>query len=173
MKKLNDPIFNDQSESVIFEDISDKVLSQEVIDDCSLVFVYGTLKKGYGNHRLLRAAKYLGVGYSVDKYFLAGRGIPFAIPEKLSRKENKVFPIQGEIYDISSYKDTILQNLDWLEGEGVLYHRRCRKFQLRTENSEVISTVSAFIYEYENSGEWHEPCKIIDEHYVWVGSSRS
>ncbi|WP_457623862.1 gamma-glutamylcyclotransferase, partial [Persephonella sp.] len=34
----------------------------------SLIFVYGTLRKGFGNHRLLENAEFLGIGRTKEKY---------------------------------------------------------------------------------------------------------
>ena len=40
------------------------------------VFVYGTLKRGHGNHRELEGATFLGEAQTVDRYALHVQGLP-------------------------------------------------------------------------------------------------
>ena len=73
------------------------------------LFVYGTLKKGHGNHRVLGDAEYIGDaelwGY---RMFTLG-GFP-----GISPSEGKSFSVViGEVYKI---EDRHLPNLDGLEG---------------------------------------------------------
>ena len=42
-----------------------------------LVFVYGTLRKGHGNHKLIEGGRFMGSGLTVKKYAMYSRGIPF------------------------------------------------------------------------------------------------
>lgn len=84
-------------------------------DPLSRVFVYGTLKRGHGNHRLLEAgrAHYLGrdlvKGCSMHDLgafpavALNGRGV-----------------VQGEVYEVSA---ETLDRLDRLEGTPGFYQR--------------------------------------------------
>lgn len=83
------------------------------------IFVYGTLKEGYGNHRLLTRSKKLG-NYTVpsDSLCLVDLG-PFpAVVHK------EVFgistPITGEVYEVD---DETFQSVDWLEGYPSFYNR--------------------------------------------------
>jgi gamma-glutamylaminecyclotransferase len=88
-----------------------------------LVFVYGTLKKGFGNHRLLTEATYLGKAVTLRPMRMAGYGVPFVWPSKAGRS------VQGEVYDIG---DTLndqqardcLRRLDRLESNGHVYDRK-------------------------------------------------
>lgn len=78
------------------------------------VAVYGTLKSGYGNHDLLRDAKFIQNDWiGVDA--VGGHSYPMA---KINPK-SKIF-LAAEVYEIN---DGILKMLDMLEGEGVLYKR--------------------------------------------------
>lgn len=78
----------------------------------SIIFVYGTLKTGYGNHRLLLDSNYMGEGKIIgyDLYDLGSfPGIIGGTGEVL-----------GEIYEIDQYT---LKKVDMLEAEGFLYSR--------------------------------------------------
>lgn len=85
------------------------------------IFVYGTLKRGYGNNRLLKNSKYLG-SYRVEGLQLwahpqnKGWGIPHAIPGPGR--------ITGELYEID-YET--LMRLDRLEGHPYFYKRQLIK----------------------------------------------
>lgn len=84
------------------------------------VFVYGTLKRGYGNNILLREARH-HENYIVKGYKLYNSGFPVAAPAEDSS-------VSGEIYDIGD-PDTdikakaILNSLDRLESNGYMYDR--------------------------------------------------
>ena len=88
-----------------------------------LIFVYGTLKQGYGNNTLLRRATYIRTGV-LEGYMAYQCGFPVAMPDACSS-------LSGEFYDIGSNED-ILYNLDRLEGEGTMYIRET----IKTEDSE-------------------------------------
>ena len=78
------------------------------------VFVYGSLKKGFGNHPLLDGAEFLGNGVikGFDMYSLGA--FPAIVPSEKGI-------IHGELYDVSP---DIFQNLDWLEGYPDFYDRK-------------------------------------------------
>lgn len=83
------------------------------------VFVYGTLKQGYGNHRLLEreGVVFWDEAKTYDKFDMINSGFPVLIPSEHG------LPVKGEVYDIGDNED-ILRSLDALEGEGVMYDRR-------------------------------------------------
>ena len=68
--------------------------------------MYGTLRKGFSNHRLLRNSKFVGKGRTKEKYKMTADSIPF-----VSEKE-KISHIVGEVYEVD--KET-LRKLDRLE----------------------------------------------------------
>jgi gamma-glutamylcyclotransferase (GGCT)/AIG2-like uncharacterized protein YtfP len=72
-----------------------------------LVFVYGTLMKGFDNHAMMKGAKYLGLAQTVNKYLMTEDNYPF-VNENVH--EHKIF---GELYNVST---SILETLDLLEG---------------------------------------------------------
>lgn len=82
------------------------------------VFVYGTLKQGHGNHRLLRGSKYLGRSMIEGRYKMLSLG---GFPGLVQSGELPNNRISGEVYQID--EDT-LQSLDWLEGHPKFYERK-------------------------------------------------
>lgn len=83
-----------------------------------LVFVYGTLKEGYSNNRLLEGCKKLGGGFTIDRFSMVDSGFPVVVDDRVDKH-----PVTGEVWDIGSDMD-ILESLDQLEAEGFMYDRR-------------------------------------------------
>jgi gamma-glutamylaminecyclotransferase len=81
-----------------------------------LVFVYGSLKRGFGNHRLLANSEFVGTGLTEPRYRLINLG-PY--PAMIESTDDPL-SITGELYRID---EQTLADLDRLEGEGVLYRR--------------------------------------------------
>jgi len=79
-----------------------------------LVFVYGTLKKGHGNHRLLTNAKFIKTAETMPKYTMFDTGgFPAVIPVGNTS-------IKGEIYEVTQDE---ARSLDSLEGYPSMYDR--------------------------------------------------
>jgi gamma-glutamylcyclotransferase (GGCT)/AIG2-like uncharacterized protein YtfP len=102
------------------------------------VFVYGTLKKGYGNHRLLVDSTFIGNAVTKQRYHLTASGIPFV---------NKTIPtsnIVGEVYEVT---DKQLDRLDSLEGYDPNRHEESwykrEKIEVNLESGE---TMESYIY---------------------------
>lgn len=76
-------------------------------ENITKIAVYGTLRKGFGNHRLLQNSKFVGAGLTKEKYKMTASGIPFVNPNK------KVSNIRVEVYDVT---DSQLPYVDALEG---------------------------------------------------------
>lgn len=91
-----------------------------------LVFVYGTLKFGYGNWRwCLSNEEYLGPAVTADRFVMGNVGFPYIFPEdKVSGlvEEDMLKPVLGDLFKVS-HEDTMTK-LDRLEGEGYHYHRK-------------------------------------------------
>ena len=83
--------------------------------DETLVFVYGTLRRGGANHALVAHARFLGPATTVDRYALFVDGIPFLAPAPA------VHRVRGELFAVDA--DT-LAALDRLEGHPRWYERR-------------------------------------------------
>ena len=85
------------------------------------VFVYGTLKRGHGNHALLETSRFLGEAATLKTYWMITTGVfPIvldAVPEGFAAP----LAIAGEIYHVD---DATLQELDRLEREGRSYDRK-------------------------------------------------
>jgi gamma-glutamylcyclotransferase (GGCT)/AIG2-like uncharacterized protein YtfP len=79
------------------------------------VAVYGTLKKGFNNHRLLSEAKFIGEGLTIPTYGMYLSGFPV-----LMEGHGQQGRVKCELYEINS---RILQNLDALESNGRMYNR--------------------------------------------------
>lgn len=95
-----------------------------------LVFVYGTLKRGYGNNRLLVNSAFVREGTIRGKQlFQAG------FPVMTEGLPNDV--VHGEIWDISGEnQDATLRALDRLESEGFMYDREV----VTTEDGAKVNT---------------------------------
>jgi gamma-glutamylcyclotransferase (GGCT)/AIG2-like uncharacterized protein YtfP len=86
------------------------------------LFVYGTLKRGYGNnHRLLQNAHFQGEAISVGNYKLLNTGVP------LLNDDEHGAPVRGELYQVN---DVELMRCDQLEGHPHDYERKERDFTL-------------------------------------------
>jgi gamma-glutamylcyclotransferase (GGCT)/AIG2-like uncharacterized protein YtfP len=79
------------------------------------VFVYGTLKKGHGNHRLLRNSEFLGRAVVHGQWQMADLGAFPAVVDAAS-----VGPVFGEVYLIDA---EVFASLDLLEGYPTFYTR--------------------------------------------------
>lgn len=86
------------------------------------VFVYGTLKRGYGNHRVLGSAKFVGEGKTVSgAYKMLDGGFPMVLSGGL-------FHVKGELFEVSD--EQTMRNLDRLEGVPTLYTREETEVEL-------------------------------------------
>jgi gamma-glutamylcyclotransferase (GGCT)/AIG2-like uncharacterized protein YtfP len=100
------------------------------------VFVYGTLKRGFPNHSLLKGCESIGDAATVPTYKMIENGFPVIMPDPAGK------PLAGEIYIVDG--DT-LARLDQLEREGTSYDRKLIDVSLRLAGGERLPT-RAFIY---------------------------
>jgi gamma-glutamylaminecyclotransferase len=119
-------------------------------------FVYGTLKRGYGNNVILRSSKFLGEAVSRDRYMLLHSGFPMAVRDSEGR------PVKGELFEVSDSR--VVESLDALEGNGHFYTRHLRSF-IDAEGAEV----EAWIYEIPRSEMRYSRtlCPVVDGNYEW------
>lgn len=99
-------------------------LSTEVVTkDLPYVFVYGTLKRGRGNNRLLSTSTYIGETSTKEKFALGNVGFPYAFPESIvpDKYSKLLFPVRGEVWKIEDHSSA--DSLDHLEGYPVHYDR--------------------------------------------------
>jgi len=90
------------------------------------VFVYGTLKRGFWNHRLLgdqygprAGVEFLGPADTLDDFRM--RCVGFPLIQLANPKPSLTGQVQGEVYRVHPL---ILRSLDRLEGEGTMYRRQ-------------------------------------------------
>lgn len=89
------------------------------------VFVYGTLKRGYGNWgwALRDRATYIGKAVTKNATFdMLHAGFPVLM-------EGGKCAAAGEVFEVNK---EILADLDRLEGEGIMYHRKVIPVVLET-----------------------------------------
>ncbi len=125
----------------------------------NLFFVYGTLKKGYGNNNLLGKSYYLGKGLTSSKYTVYNSGFPLA---KYNEEGNSLL---GEVYRVEEQE--VVRQLDQLEGNGSFYTRVVRPVVILDFFEEEVS---AWIYEIERGSDYGASyCKINPEFnaYEW------
>lgn len=102
------------------------------------IFVYGTLLRGFGNHRLLASAKFVGEAMTKPQYTMINLG---AFPAILN---DGTTALRGEVYDVNA---ETLARLDQLEGNGYFYNRQ--PIELKTK----LGKVQAYFLLREISGE--------------------
>lgn len=107
-----------------------------------IVFVYGTLKVGYGNHYLigenpLSVAR--GEAVSDDANFaMTNIGFPYLITVQTGG-----FLAKGELYQVD---DSCLARLDRLEGVPHHYRREQRWFKQEAMNGHGVRLILAWVY---------------------------
>jgi len=96
------------------------VKGDSTMENTHQVFVYGTLKHGYGNykHFLAGNSNFVGPAVSCDNRFLMRTTGYFPVAKFVSKEACKLV---GEIYNCID--DKTLARLDRLEGNGTLYNR--------------------------------------------------
>lgn len=115
------------------------------------VFVYGSLKKGHGNHRCLEGATFVGPGILDNAKMLNLGAFPGIIPAA----DIDVF---GEVYKITP---DILKRLDRLEGHPTFY---CRKLApIFTDFEETSAPIEAWVYflSEDSAAHYQELCETI------------
>jgi gamma-glutamylcyclotransferase (GGCT)/AIG2-like uncharacterized protein YtfP len=101
------------------------------------VLVYGTLKRGYGNHSVLGDSKFIGNAVTVDStYSLYDLGY---YPGLKMSGDNK---ITGEVYEVDNPE--IAQNLDYLEGYPSLY----TKADVEVEVDGQVFEATTYVYNH-------------------------
>jgi gamma-glutamylcyclotransferase (GGCT)/AIG2-like uncharacterized protein YtfP len=90
-----------------------------------LVFVYGTLKRGFSRSHALREQRYIGIARTQPQYAMYGYGgYPALVDQTLAEASgvhavNRIF---GELYEVD---DTCMIELDKIEGtDKGLFERR-------------------------------------------------
>lgn len=122
------------------------------------VIVYGTLKRGYGNHSVLGGAEFVGdaiiAGYKL--YYSYKGATSFGFPVACPCDDSSLV---AEIYELPENErgQQILRALDRLEGEGRMYNR--------TE----IPGIGEMYVGHNDCWKWDDmaECPVVDGSYLW------
>lgn len=101
-----------------------------------LVFVYGTLKRGFANHHYLACATFEGVARTRERFPLVVQG-PWFTP-CLIDEQGEGHAVEGEAWRVD---DAELARLDELESVGLPngYHRRALAVTLIASNETLVA----------------------------------
>lgn len=107
-------------------------------------FVYGTLKRGYGNNAVLGNSEFIGRAVTLRPFFMRCCGFPVVLhgPETA--------PVLGEVYNVTD--PHIERDLDRLEGVPNMYLRQ--ETQVQIEGRDEPETVNIYI---GNNKNWRNP----------------
>lgn len=113
------------------------------------VFVYGTLKRGHGNHRVLDGSTCLGPAWTDAAFTMRDLG---AFPAVYANGETS---IHGEVYAVD---DSGLARLDRLEGHPGFYQRE----------RVAIAGIVVWVYLMNDIPTWRAgDCPVIESGVWW------
>ena len=128
----------------------------------TLVFVYGTLKRGYSNHRCLGDAQFVGNAATAGNgYILYDMGVPFLY--EADHGSPLTGQVIGEVYDVN---DQQLLRCDCLEGHPRAYCREERQFSLAKDDGSFV-LITAWVYLWRHERDEDRAVKPIDGMLVW------
>lgn len=126
------------------------------LNQTPFVFVYGTLKSGYGNNRLLWGSKQVAIRARTTRGDLALQdgGFPYLIDGDGD--------VLGEVYKVDNPK--VLKRLDQLEGVGYGHYER-----IRLETKFICSNMAFDCWAYKKVGQPINPilCEKSLGFYKW------
>ena len=115
------------------------------------LFVYGSLKKGFDNHKLLQKyAKRVGKASTVGKFAMyedSFGNYPYLVKEPITK-------VMGELYEIK--RKELLDQIDEFEGAPEYYQRK--KIKVKTHKG--VNLAFVYIREDEEIPKEQEPLKI-------------
>lgn len=102
------------------------------------IAVYGTLKRGHGNHGFLSGSsvKFLGNGVTEKKYRLCISSLPYL----LEGESNSGYNVKVEVYKVDS---RTFRKIDMLEGHPHFYKRE--KTTVRLSNNNFVDCWVYFV----------------------------
>ena len=120
-------------------------LKETKIEYYATVAVYGTLKKGHGNHHLLEGSEFIGRGRTVEKYPMTDSiGFPYTYEE-----QGEGHRIVVELYNVTA---EVMESLDDLE--GVAHGHYYSNFvEVELDSGEVVIAEMYFANHIRNSDE--------------------
>lgn len=108
------------------------------------VFIYGTLKRGFRNHRVIEQEEYVGPASTGNNYSMvvtSGTQAPFPIVFPDGRGD-KMGAIYGEVYKV---RPRTIRELDYLESNGTMYKRAITPVYVAFKDG-TVKKVYAFMY---------------------------
>jgi gamma-glutamylcyclotransferase (GGCT)/AIG2-like uncharacterized protein YtfP len=115
------------------------------------LFVYGSLKKGFDNHKLLQKyAKRVGKASTVGKFAMyedSFGNYPYLVKEPVTR-------VQGELYEIK--RKELLDEIDEFEGAPEYYQRK----RIKVKTHKGVNLAFAYLRENEEVRKEKTPLKI-------------
>ena len=115
------------------------------------LFVYGSLKKGFDNHKLLdKYAKRVGKASTVGKFAMyedSFGNYPYLVKEPVTK-------VMGELYEIK--RKELLDKIDEFEGAPEYYQRK--KIKVKTHKG--VNLAFVYIREDEEIPKEQEPLKV-------------
>jgi len=115
----------------------------EAVALCPLVFVYGTLKRNHGNHRILNdgRAEFLGVVATFQPHRLFVSGLPYLVEGTRENPGKK--QVIGELFKVDT---PTMERLDRLEGHPSFYERRLSEFVYADRRAPDGNRLKAWVY---------------------------
>jgi gamma-glutamylaminecyclotransferase len=127
-----------------------KTINSKEPQSGALYAVYGTLRKGYGNHRLLDNpyCELLGTIKTEPKFKMVSLGgFPGVIPNEGTQE------VVVEIYRVNS--ENVEQRLDWLEGYPSFYNKTEIPTPWGTANMYILDEHRYGSNNIVESGDWN------------------
>ena len=90
-------------------------------EENELVMVYGSLKKGFGNHSLIQSSKLIGDVVTEEVFGMVSFGGFPGLLDPSYYQNSSHFRIQGELYEVTP---ETFARLDRLEGYPSFYNRK-------------------------------------------------
>ena len=115
------------------------------------VFVYGSLKRGHGNHRCLEGAEFVGPGI-LDNAKMLNLG---AFPGLVPAPPGAYYPVFGEVYKITP---EILARLDRLEGHPDFYCRSMEDIWQTMEQNCPVWTAWVYFLSKDSAEHYSKLC---------------
>jgi gamma-glutamylaminecyclotransferase len=127
-----------------------------ITTEVNYIFVYGTLKKGFGNHPILQEikAEFITEVETAERYPLVVNGLPYLLNMPGNGKR-----VKGELYNRTN-PEHAMTRLDSLEGHPHFYRRQV--IDVKDQAGNTVQAWAYFLYAPErvkrvlNEGQpWH------------------
>lgn len=135
----------------------------------SLVFTYGTLKRGYGNYqRILADAEFVGEAVTATGgYMMQNVGFPILWQNE---PDPGGYRARGEIFEVTPIQ---LKHCDRLEGHPTMYRREKREFILTDTEHGSTQQIEAWVYLWQGRHDGEEIKPDTDGTFTWHGGARA